>query len=137
MYDSKPVVLIICVLCSSVATHIQAATTRRISVDEYRDKMKAGWIGQMVGVGWGGPTEFKWQGQIIPEDKMPQWSSGKINQFGQDDIYVEMTFLKTLEDYGLDCSIRQAGIDLHPASKALLHVRPCSNWAVMTGSRSG
>jgi hypothetical protein len=34
-----------------------------------------------------------------------------INQFGQDDIYVEMTFLRTLELHGFDVSIRQAGID--------------------------
>ena len=34
-------------------------------------KMKAGWIGQMAGVGWGGPTEFRYKGVIMPEDKMP------------------------------------------------------------------
>ena len=34
--------------------------------------MKAGWIGQMAGVGVGGPTEFRWQGAIVPEDKVPE-----------------------------------------------------------------
>jgi len=29
----------------------------RLPVKEYRDKMKAGWIGQMVGVSWGGPID--------------------------------------------------------------------------------
>jgi len=46
--------------------------TRRITAEEYLDKMKAGWIGQMAGVGWGGPTEFKWNGKIIPEEAMPE-----------------------------------------------------------------
>ena len=27
---------------------------RRLPLEEYRDKMAGGWIGQMVGVGWGG-----------------------------------------------------------------------------------
>ena len=54
----------------------------------------------MVGVGWGGPTEFK--GQIMPADKMPTWKPEMVNQFHQDDIYVEMTFMRTLEQYGLD-----------------------------------
>lgn len=94
---------------------------RRIAVGEYVDKMKAGWVGQMAGVGWGAPTEFKWKGQIIPEDKMPEWKPEMINQFGQDDIYVEMTFLKTLEDYGLDCTIRQAGIDFANSGYRLWH----------------
>src|SRR4030043_386862 len=84
---------------------------RRIAVEDYTDKMKAGWIGQMAGVGWGGPTEFRYKGEIIPQDKIPSWKPELINQFGQDDIYVEMTFLRTLELYGMDVSIRQAGID--------------------------
>ena len=39
---------------------------RKISVEEYRSKMKAGWLGQMAGVGWGAPTEFKFNAMIIP-----------------------------------------------------------------------
>jgi len=91
---------------------VAAENVRRLPVKEYRDKMKGGWIGQIVGVSWGAPTEFKWRDQIIPADKMPAWRPSMINDaFGQDDLYVEMTFLRTLEEYGLNCSIRQAGID--------------------------
>jgi hypothetical protein len=94
---------------------------RFISVDGYVDKMKAGWIGQMVGVGWGGPTEFKTKGAIIPAEKMPAWRPELVNQFHQDDIYVEMTFMRTLELYGLDVSIRQAGIDFANSGYPLWH----------------
>ncbi len=94
---------------------------RRLPVQEYRDKMKAGWIGQMVGVGWGAPTEFKWNGKIIPEDRMPKWHPRMVNQFHQDDIYVEMTFLRTLELHGFDVSIRQAGIDFANSGYPLWH----------------
>jgi len=94
---------------------------RRIAVADYTDKMKAGWIGQMAGVGWGGPTEFRYRGEIIPEDKMPSWKPELINQFHQDDIYVEMTFLRTLELYGMDVSIRQAGIDFANSGYPLWH----------------
>ena len=94
---------------------------RRITVKNYVDKMKAGWVGQMAGVGWGGPTEFKYKSVIIPSDKMPEWRPEMINQFGQDDIYVEMTFLHTLEQYGLDCSFQQAGIDFANSVYKLWH----------------
>ena len=94
---------------------------RKISVEEYRSKMKAGWLGQMAGVGWGAPTEFKFNGIIIPESEVPDWKPSMINQQYQDDIYVEMTFLKTLEDYGLDVSIRQAGIDFANSQYRLWH----------------
>jgi hypothetical protein len=52
---------------------------------------------------------------------MPKWRPELINQFGQDDIYVEMTFLQTLERYGFDVSIRQAGIDFANSGYALWH----------------
>jgi hypothetical protein len=94
---------------------------RRIPAREYRDKMMAGWIGQMAGVGQGGPTEFKIKGTIMPASMIPAWQPKMINQFGQDDIYVEMTFLGTLEKYGLDVSIRQAGIDFAASGYQLWH----------------
>jgi hypothetical protein len=84
---------------------------RSISLDEYRDKMMAAWIGQMAGVGWGGPTEFRFNGEIIPRDQVPEWRNDMINCFGQDDLYVEMTFLGSLDKYGIDCGIADAGID--------------------------
>jgi inosine-uridine nucleoside N-ribohydrolase len=94
---------------------------RRLPVKEYLDKMKGGWLGQMAGVGWGAPTEFRWQAAIIPEDKMPPWSPAMVNQHGNDDLYVEMTFLRTLEQYGLGVSIRQAGIDWANSGYQLWH----------------
>ena len=94
---------------------------RRISVAEYRDKMAGGWLGQMIGVGWGAPTEFRHLGVIIPEDKVPKWDPKMINQFRQDDIYVEMTFLRSMEEHGLDVSIRQAGIDFANSGYRLWH----------------
>ena len=93
----------------------------RISVEQYIDKMKAGWVGQMAGVGWGAPTEFHCQGVVMPEDKVPQWEPKLINQFEQDDIYVEMTFLRTLELHGFGVSIRQAGIDFANSGYSLWH----------------
>ncbi len=100
---------------------VAPSQARRISVEDYLDKMKAGWVGQMAGVGWGAPTEFHYQGVIMPEDKVPQWEPKLINQFEQDDIYVEMTFLRTLELHGFGVSIRQAGIDFANSGYPLWH----------------
>ena len=120
-------ILILVLLGIMVSPILQAAeqpgvTYRRISVKEYRDKMKAGWIGQIAGVCWGAPTEFQYLERIIPEDKMPKWKPEMINDaFGQDDLYVEMTFLRTMEEHGLDCSLRQAGIDFANSGYPLWH----------------
>ena len=59
-----------------LAVNVQAAEPtqyRRLPVSEYRDKMKAGWIGQIAGVSWGAPTEFKYRSCTILEDQLPKW----------------------------------------------------------------
>jgi hypothetical protein len=114
-------VVIVCSFASLCTGSAIAEEFRRLSVAEYRDRMAAGWIGQMVGVGWGAPTEFDFKGEIIPEGKVPKWTPGMVNQFNQDDIYVEMTFVRTMELHGLDCSIRQAGIDFANSGYRLWH----------------
>ena len=114
--------LVVLVGCNEHAIQEQSAVKyRRISIDDYIDKVKAGWVGQMAGVGWGGPTEFQYCERIVPENEMPEWKPEMINQFNQDDIYVEMTFLRTLELYGFDVSIRQAGIDFANSGYQLWH----------------
>jgi hypothetical protein len=116
------------------AVDVRAAEFRRLPVKEYRDKMKAGWIGQIAGVSWGAPTEFKFRDKIMPEDAMPKWTPAMINHaFGQDDLYVEMTFLRSMEEYGLDVPIRQAGIDFANSGYSLW----CANNAGRTNLRNG
>ncbi|MCU0913186.1 MAG: ADP-ribosylglycohydrolase family protein [Planctomycetes bacterium] len=102
-----------------VPTPVAGQEFRRLPVKEYRDKMKAGWIGQIIGVSWGAPTEGRYQ-QIMPLDKVPSFTEDLVNNaFDQDDLYVEMTFLRTMEEYGYDVPIRQAGIDFANSGYAL------------------
>jgi len=134
MRKVSTVMIIVCFIFTVGVSVTQAAEKfRRLPVKEYVDKMKAGWIGQMAGVGWGGPTEFRYTGRIIPEDKIPKWQPNLINQFGQDDIYVEMTFLRTLELYGMDVPIRQAGIDFANSRYALWHANNAGRSLLRSG----
>ena len=69
---------VIAVLALSILA-APAAERLRLPVKEYRDRMKAGWIGQIAGVALGGPTEFKWKDKIIPADAVPKWQPKMIN----------------------------------------------------------
>ncbi|MFC1735795.1 ADP-ribosylglycohydrolase family protein [Candidatus Hydrogenedentota bacterium] len=121
-------------VCCSTAMGAEKDLERRISMKEYTEKMRGGWVGQMAGVGWGAPTEFKFTGRIVPEDKMPKWNPRLINQFKQDDLYVEMTFLRSLEVYGLDISIRQAGIDFANSGYLLWHANKAGRTLLRSGT---
>ncbi len=111
-----------------------AELVRRLPVADYVDRMAGGWLGQIAGVARGGPTEFRWYGAIIPEADMPAWDEELVNHaFGQDDLYVEMTFLRTLEVHGLDVSPRVAGIDFANSEYGLA----CANKAGRENLRRG
>jgi|GEM_PF-434074 len=118
-------VFILLFVAVTSVSYVQAQNSvvkeRRLKVSDYRNKMMAGWLGQMVGVGWGAPTEFRYQSRIIPEDEVPVWQPKMVNVWGQDDLYVEMTFLRSLEMYGFDVSMRQAGIDFANSKYQLWH----------------
>jgi hypothetical protein len=91
---------------------ITGESVRTISVEDYRDKMAGGWFGQIIGVTYGWPTEFKKAGTLFEDKELPVWTDATANNsFGQDDLYVEMTFLNSLDKHGIDVSSRKAGID--------------------------
>lgn len=91
--------------------------TRKISVKEYRDKMKAGWQGKDIGVDWGAPTEFKFNTSMVPDDKIPQFNPKMVDGgFNQDDLYVQMSFLRALDLHGINLTVKQAAIESAIAS---------------------
>ena len=66
--------------------------SRRITRAELRDRIEGGWAGQMIGVSYGAPTEFRSLGKII-EGELPKWTPDRVaNSLNQDDLYVDMTF---------------------------------------------
>ena len=97
---------------SLAALSAQAGGPLRLSVADYRDRAAAAWVGQMAGVEWGMPTELRAKGRMLGEKEVPEWRGEWINRaFGNDDLFVEMTFLRTLEARGLGVTSREAGID--------------------------
>ena len=81
-----------------VAATLQAQKSLPLSV--LRDKIAGGWAGQMIGVSYGAPTEFRARGRIL-EGELNKWTPDRItNSLNQDDLYVDMTFAKVLDDKG-------------------------------------
>jgi hypothetical protein len=76
---------------------------RQIDPGLLKDKIAGGWAGKMAGVTYGGPTEFRAQGRIY--DDPINWKPEDIKGgMWQDDIYVQLTFLMTMDKYGMDAS---------------------------------
>lgn len=72
--------------------------TKELPIEMLRDKIRCGWAGQMIGVSFGAPTEFRHQQKII-EGPLPEWNPARLrNSLNQDDLYVDMTFAQLLDD---------------------------------------
>ena len=54
----------------------RAIQYRQITLEDYKDKVAGGWLGQAIGVLWGQWTEGKWQGAIVPFD-LEDWYRSK------------------------------------------------------------
>ena len=56
------------VILLTLASCTGGTQTVRISADLMRDKIKGGWVGQTVGVCYGGATEFRLGGALVQDD---------------------------------------------------------------------
>ena len=105
-------------LLAAARAHCQE--TREIDLPVLEDKVRGGMAGQMVGVAYGGPTEFRACAEIY--EKEIKWEPDMIGDaLAQDDLYVEMTFTEVMDTYGLDAPIERYGEAFKDTEYALFH----------------
>jgi hypothetical protein len=82
--------------CKTIPGDVQSISAKRL-----KDKIAGGWAGKMIGVTYGAPTEFRAQGKTF--DDSIHWTPKDIRgSMWQDDIYVQLTFMMTMDKYGID-----------------------------------
>lgn len=91
-----------------------------ITIDELRDKIKGGWAGKMIGVSYGGPTEFRYN-SVINEDEI-KWNPESVkHSIYEDDLYVGMSFLMTMDKFGMEASAEKFAKSFANAGYMLFH----------------
>jgi hypothetical protein len=105
-----------------------------IPVEVLRDKIAGGWAGQMIGVSYGAPTEFRYRNRTIPDEELPKWKPEMVhNSINQDDLYVDMTFAQVLDDKGLDATTEDFGAMFREAKYSLWHANLAARRALRRG----
>jgi hypothetical protein len=106
---------------------------REISVEELRDRIAGAWAGQMIGVSYGAPTEFRSNGKILEGD-LPPWNDRRVeNSIQQDDLYVDMTFMKVLDEKGPDATTADYGGAFKETQYSLWHANLAARRALRRG----
>jgi hypothetical protein len=98
---SFSLMIIMAVACTNTPDDI-----RTLSPAVLKDKIAGGWAGKMIGVTYGAPTEFRATGRIY--DDSIKWNPSDIRgSMWQDDIYVQLTFLMSMDKYGIDAPAKK------------------------------
>lgn len=112
-----------------------ADSVREMPAKVLRDKIAGGWAGQMVGVTFGAPTEFKTLGKIN-EGTLPKWTPDRVaGALEQDDLYVDMTFAKVLDDKGIGATSDDFGAMFREAKYPLWHANLAARRNLRRGIR--
>jgi hypothetical protein len=127
--------LLLLALASPPALADPAAAPRRLSRAALEDKVRGGWAGQMIGVSFGAPTEFKSNGRIIEGEIA--WRPEQVrNAIDQDDLYVEMTFAEVMDRFGLEATSAQYGEMFKDSKYNLWHANAAARRLLNRGIRA-
>src|SRR5215472_6243739 len=94
---------LVCWLMISAA--VASGAERRISLAEYRDKVQAAWMGQVIGASFG----FAFEGKARNVSELDHYLTNYTAAVVDDDYYYEMVALFGFERHGLNMTVEQLG----------------------------
>ena len=133
--------LIGAVLTALVGPANAQTRTLRISRAELQDRIRGGWAGQTIGVTFGGPTEFRYNGTMINDNIPIKWYDGYLKKTYEenpglyDDLYVDLTFVDVLERKGLDAKGQDFADALANAGYMLWHANQIARYNVLNAMK--
>lgn len=139
IYKIKSVVFSILMLTSFLGIAQQKIT---LSKQELSDKIKGGWAGQTIGVTFGGPYEFKFNGTFIQDYQPLRWYDGYLKQTMlnnpglYDDLYMDLTFVDVFERHGLDAPLDSFGNAYANAEYMLWHANQAGRYNILHGMKA-
>ena len=118
-----------------------AGTSVKLSHEQLKNKIKGGWAGQTIGVVYGAPVEFKYQGSIIDEYQLIPWHEHYVKYWWDkkpglfDDIYTDLNFVNVFEKYGLEVSTDTIAAYWANTAYHLAHANQASRYNILRGLR--
>jgi hypothetical protein len=120
-------------------TDLKPAKQNSVTLEQLKDKIRGGWAGQTIGVVFGAPVEFKYQGSIIPDYQNIPWREGYVKYWWDkkpglfDDIYTDLNFVNVFEKYGLEVSMDTIARYWAETAYHLAHANQASRYNILNG----
>jgi len=134
----KKLPLLCCLLTQIVIAFAQQKTIT-LTKEQLQNKIKGGWAGQTIGVTFGGPYEFRFNGTFIGDYQTLKWQDGylKDNMLNNpglyDDLYMDLTFVDVFEKYGLNAPVDSFANAFAHADYMLWHANQAARYNILNG----
>lgn len=121
-----------------------SAQNRQITFTKHQlqDKIKGGWAGQTIGVTFGGPYEFRFQGTFIGDYQPLLWYDGYLKKTMTespglyDDLYMDLTFVDVFEKHGFQAPVDSFANAFARAGYALWHANQAGRYNILNGIKA-
>jgi len=121
---------------------LHAQKTITLTKQQLKNKIMGGWAGQTIGVTFGGPYEFRYNGTFIQDYQPLLWYDGylkntMLNNPGlYDDLYMDLTFVDVFEKYGLDAPVDSFANAFANAGYMLWHANQAARYNILNGIKA-
>ena len=126
--------------CGNTSSEPKIPKKLKLTPDELMNKIKGGWAGQTIGVTYGGPTEFRYRGQMIGDDVQVPWGDEDqvLNTMTKsaglyDDIYMDLTFVEVFERLGVNAPVDSLAMAFAHAPYPLWHANQAARYNILNG----
>ncbi len=133
---------IACFLLLATTINVSAQKNFTITKETLKDKIMGGWAGQTIGVTFGGPYEFRFNGSFIQNYQPLVWKDGllknnMVNNAGlYDDLYMDLTFVDVLERDGFDTPVDSFANAFAQAGYMLWHANQAARYNILNGIKA-
>lgn len=124
-----------------VLLYSQAWAQGLVTIDKevLKDKIMGGWAGQTIGVTFGAPVEFHYNGTMINDYHPLKWYDGLLKKSMldapgiYDDLYMDLTFVEVFEKEGLDAPASAHAKAFANAGYMLWHANQAARYNILNG----
>jgi len=113
-----------------------------ISTAILKDKIKGGWAGQTIGVTFGAPYEFRFEGSFIQPEQKLHWKPGYVKEMMigipgvYDDLYMDLSFVEVIERLGQDAPVDSFASAFAHAGYDLWHANQAARYNILNGIKA-
>lgn len=132
----------VCILAKHPVDPDAPSQTITLTRQQLQNKIKGGWAGQTIGVTFGGPYEFRFQGTFIGDYQPLLWYNGYLketmlkNPGLYDDLYMDLTFVDVFEKWGLEAPVDSFASAFAHAGYMLWHANQAARYNILHGTKA-